>query len=1014
MRVCWNTPRSFLAAGFVTWGVAVATAQEQPVDADHVGRVTFGDVAVPGASVTASRGGRHVETITDVTGSYSFLELAEGGWTLRVRMSGFVPIEQHVEVVEGAPARTWRLKLLTVEEVAAGLTPPPDVGAAGVGTAAAGWFPGGAGLSAEDPSGDAATDSAPPAGDVLLVTGSVNNASASTASQPSAFGNDRPRGRSAWNGSFRVLRGDSAWDARPFSFAGREAPKPSYTYVHFAGTFGGRLRLPGLGRRPAYLFVAVERTENHHARTESALVPTLRERAGDFSRTQDAGGRPVQIADPEAGRPFGGATVPPERIDPRAAALLAYYPLPNLEAGSRFNYQTPIVEATRRRGARTRLSQAVGLQSQLSTTFAYLGSATDTSTLFGFEDATDGADVDATVRWSHRVPHLLWLRLDYRFARAASMVTPHFANATNVSGAAGIVGNNQDPVNWGPPTLRFSRGLAMLTDVRYARNREATHAWSTEVGLAGRGSHEIKLGAGASVHGVDIVSQQNPRGEFLFTGDATGVDLADFLLGIPEAANIAFGNADKYLRGRSFHAYLTDDWRLRPRLTATIGVRWEHETPMTERFDRLVNLDIAPGFTAAEPVVATDAVGSLTGQQYPRSLLRPDLLGFQPRLGLAWRPVAGSSVVMRAGYGLYRNTSVYQSLATLLAQQPPLSTTLSLERGPAQPLTLANGFVAAPGVLGNTFAVDPDLRVGFAQVWQASVAYDLPASLTMLTSYEGTAGSRLMRQILPNTYPRGAVNSCPSCPAGFVYVTSDGSSIRHAGRFELRRRLRNGLTAMLAYTLSKAMDDGVTFTGARLDGAAVAQDWLNPDTEWGPSSFDRRHALTAEFQYTTSVGFGGAALWGGLRNALLSGWTFRARLTAGSGLPLTPVHLAAVSGTGFSGTIRPDLVGAAAAREAPPGYYLDPNAYTAPAPGRWGSAGRHSVTGPAQFELDAGIGRAFSQGDRVTVDWSLDAINILNRVTFARVNVIVGSPQFGLPNLANPMRRVQTSLRVGF
>ena len=68
----------------------------------------------------------------------------------------------------------------------------------------------------------------------------------------------------------------------------------------------------------------------------------------------------------------------------------------------------------------------------------------------------------------------------------------------------------------------------------------------------------------------------------------------------------------------------------------------------------------------------------------------------------------------------------------------------------------------------NTFAVDPDFRVGYAQNWQASVQRDLPASLTVIATYLGTKGSHLMQEFLPNTYPAGAVNPCPTCPAGFV------------------------------------------------------------------------------------------------------------------------------------------------------------------------------------------------------------------------------------------------------
>ena len=99
---------------------------------------------------------------------------------------------------------------------------------------------------------------------------------------------------------------------------------------------------------------------------------------------------------------------------------------------------------------------------------------------------------------------------------------------------------------------------------------------------------------------------------------------------------------------------------------------------------------------------------------------------------------------------------------------------------------------------------------------------------------------------------------------------------------------------------------------------------------------------------------------------------------------------------------------------APSGFYLNPAAYAPPAPGRWGNAGRNSVTGPAQLGLNAGISRTFPWGDRLNLDWRIDASNVLNRVTYAGVNALVGSPQFGLPTRANPMRKLQTSLRLRF
>jgi hypothetical protein len=344
-----------------------------------------------------------------------------------------------------------------------------------------------------------------------------------------------------------------------------------------------------------------------------------------------------------------------------------------------------------------------------------------------------------------------------------------------------------------------------------------------------------------------------------------------------------------------------------------------------------------------------------------------------------------------------------------------LSTTLSVENSAEHPLTLADGFIAPSGRPANTLAIDPLFRVGYAENWQASVQRDFPASLTILTTYLGTRGSHLVQQFLPNTYPSGGTNPCPSCPAGFVYVTSNGRSTRHAGQVQVRRRLRNGLTATVQYTLSKAMDDaaaGLTGSGVPSgSGMTIAQDWLNLDAEWAPSSFDQRHAMTAQFEYTTGVGVAGGGMLTGLAGTLIKGWTLTGQLTAGSGLRLTPIVLAPVSGTGVTGTIRADLVGAPA---APEGYYADPAAYALPASGQWGSAGRNSIVGPAQFGLNAGVTRTFQVGDRVSADWRVDATTVLNRVTFSSVNTTVGSPQFGLPNLANTMRKIQMSLRFRF
>jgi trimeric autotransporter adhesin len=1004
---------------------------------EHYGQVGFTGLAVPGATVTATQGDKQIVTTTDASGLYRFPDLAEGTWTVKIEMRGFAPISREITVAAGAQAAVWELALLPFEEITKGLPPPVSQSAPAT---AAGQSPiraqGGRGTVNTAPSGQGfqragvTTPTRPPAAaaaaqpaaaeppadanaanDGFLVNGSVNNGAASPFAQFSAFGNNRRRPGALYNAQFGVLSSNSAWDANNYSMTGQPTNVPSYYNVHLIGMFQGPLRIPRVLRNGPNLFVGYQRTMDDNATTASQRMPTSLERNGNFSETVDGLGRPVQVIDPRTGLPFPGNSIPRDRISPEANALLGYYPRATVDSPQGLNYQAPILSAIRQHSIQSRVTQVVNQRNQVFATVAYQRNSTDSTTLFRFTDVTETSASDVAVNWNRRVSQFFQMRTRYQFTQQSTSVTPHFANLTNVSGSAGVAGNNQEPINWGPPSLRFS-SMAGLSDALPRDTDVLTHAGGVE-GYLFRGRHNFTIGGDIRHHQINILSQQDPRGTFTFTGAATGHDFADFLLGTPSTSAIAYGNADKYFRGFSYDAYFTDDWRIGPSFTLTAGVRWEYEAPLTELRGRLVNLDIAPGFTAASPVVASDPDGALTGQSYSDSLMNTDKTGIQPRLAIAWRPIPGSSLVVRAGYGIYRNTNVYQSITTLLAQQPPLSTAFSVANSPENPLTLANGFVAPPSsVVANTFAVDPNFRIGSAHNWQASVQRDLPASLTVNATYLGTRGTHLIQEFLPNTYPVGVVNPCPTCPAGFVYLSSDGSSSRHAGQLQVRRRLRNGLTASVQYTLAKAEDDAASFQGANLSGTAFAQNWLDLDAEWGPSNFDQRHQINASVQYTTGVGVAGGALVDGWRGAMFKNWTITSQLITGSGMPLTPYYLATTPGTGYTGAIRASLTGAST--DAPSGYYLNPAAYTAPAPGTWGNAGRNSARGPAQFSLNAGITRTFPWGSRINLDYRIDATNVLNRVTYSSVNTFIGSPDFGLPSFANQMRKIQTSLRVRF
>ena len=144
----------------------------------------------------------------------------------------------------------------------------------------------------------------------------------------------------------------------------------------------------------------------------------------------------------------------------------------------------------------------------------------------------------------------------------------------------------------------------------------------------------------------------------------------------------------------------------------------------------------------------------------------------------------------------------------------------------------------------------------------------------------------------------------------------------------------------------------------------------------------------------------GGTLVDGVWGSIYKDWTVASQLTAGSGLPFTPVSFVTVNGTGFVG-IRPQLTGAPLL-PAPAGAYANPAAYTTPAPGTWGDAGRNSMRGPAQFGLDASVSRVFRLRGKTSFEWRVGATNVLNRVTFSTINTSVSSPQFAQPTAANP------------
>jgi hypothetical protein len=965
--------------------LALATAAAPAAArADLSGRVLFNGLAVPGAEVTATGVNRTVRTLSDGDGAFRFVDLTDGTWAIRVEMRGFVTTSRDVTLPLPATADplTFVLTMQSYEQIVR------DAPAA-------------AATTAKPP----LTPEPPPEG-TDIITGSVINGAATPYAQPRAFGNNRPKAPSRYSFAGNATFGNSALNARPFSFAGSTTPAPSYGEVQLGFSVTGPLKIPWVASDLAWMTLSYQHGSTHNAVTQSAVMPTAAERGGDFSHS------PTAIHDPFTGLPFLDNVIPTSRISPQAAALLAYYPSPNAATSTGANYQTASLTSSTSDRLQFGATKLLRSGHSIDGTVALERTLGQSLNLFDFEDTSRQSSITGELGWSRRFSTHFVIRARYQLVRAASSVTPFFANRINVSGDAGIAGNDQDPASWGPPALAFP-DVAGLSDAEHQRTVTTSHAPGGEV-LIRRGAHNITIGGDVRWRRVNVESQPNPRGTLSFTGAASGDAFADFLLGIPAASALAFGSHAIRLRQLAPDAYVNDAWRPLPTLTLNVGVRWEYESPFTEASGRLANLDIDRRFTAAAAVVAANSTGVVTGASFPASLIRPDPHGIQPRLAVSWRPSFNSPFTILGSYGVYRNLGGYQSLALLLAEQPPFAKTFSIPNTETAPLTLANPFPSPVSTATNTVAIDPNFRTSYAHTWQASVQRELPASLTMVVAYLGTRGSHLMQAFLPNTYPAGATSPCPTCPSGFVYLTSNGTSLRHAAQVTLRRRLYQGLMASVQYTLSKSTDNAATFASTSITPGSLtlAQNWLDLDAERAPSSFDQRHLVTAQVQYSTGAGLHGGTLVDGVWGSLWKDWTITADLTTGSGWPFTPVAFLPVSGTGVVG-VRPSLTGVPLAPTSA-GSYANPAAFTSPASGTWGTAGRNSIHGPRQFSMDLSVTRVFRLGRRLNLEWRVSATNVLNRVTFASINTVITSPQFGLPTLANPMRTLHVSVRLRY
>jgi hypothetical protein len=388
---------------------------------------------------------------------------------------------------------------------------------------------------------------------------------------------------------------------------------------------------------------------------------------------------------------------------------------------------------------------------------------------------------------------------------------------------------------------------------------------------------------------------------------------------------------------RELSIWAQDTWQVGPRFTLSAGVRWEYSPA-----------PISPGLYFLDPSGFEQETRPLWSQPYGH---------FAPRMGVAFSPDHDRRTILRAGAGLYYDSSL--SIATDAINSGPLS---------------IDSFTSPRNGIFSTqlsYAFVPNLQLPWVAQWNASVERALTSRDTISAGYVGSAGRDLIRREL------GGPDSTPT--SLFALTTNHGVSDYHALVTQYRRRVAQGLEGLVSYSWSHSLDNDssdsfLVWAGAN---ASAARDW-------GSSDFDLRHSLTASLGY---------ALPGVGKGWFLDG-IFRAR----SGFPITVLDAEQYTGITLTNAFRPDLVPNVPVwmndPGSPGGRILNPLAFS-PAGAQQGDLGRNAITGFGMWQLDLALRREFRVADRRTIDLRVEAFNALNHPNFADPSPYLNSPFFG-------------------
>ncbi len=1097
--------------------VAVAPMHGQAPTATLVGRVTdLSNAVIPGATVTIrNTGTNQVRTATTTSqGEYTVTTLNPGIYQVTIKMPGFqTSTEPHLELQADQTARldvqlkvgdvatsvsvsAAEVGLINTENQVKGdvITPveiseiplngrdfndlamtvagvqPPEVKAKGAAFVANGSRADSSGfyvdgINDEDPR-SAGSQLSPPLDSIQefrMETSDYNaeygRLAGSVVTVAVKNGTNQIHGS-----AFDYIRND-LFDAPIYKFPGTTlSPKTKLRRNQFGGDLAGPVWIPHIynGHDKTFFNLSLEFYRQIQGESNLTTVPTLLERAGDFSQSlpgSNGVNTPYYFHDPAkptsatctasggSGCLYGAPYDKIPTIDPVAKALLAYIPVPNATGANNYQFISDKVNKWNR--GLLKMSQKLGPKDTLTGLFdrdysqssdpaggSPLGvfSANPTYGILGgnFGSTTS---VHSTLLGIGETriftPNLV---NDFRFGRTRTVSQELAADAgTNWAQKLGINGTATGPSGiLGFPSFKPSG----YTSVGDSASDPVTFVINDYDGsnIVTWNHHKHNFLLGGDIFHVQLFQPTNTdkNGAFTYNGKFTNGTqatdaLADLEAGYPATSLLMTGGTTNHLIETNYSGFAQDEYKPGSRITLNLGIRYEFQTLPAEQNGQLINFVPSLGKIVYANSSSVPNIQNILNQAglasyyesasqagLPQALINPNKGRFAPRLGFAYRPFDNDRTVIRGGYGIFYTGLRLTVIRTNLAGQFPFSENTQYtavspggKAGGSAFINSANPFPASGGSLSGVLTpngYDPNAPSAYMQSYNLTLERELPWNMALEAAYVGSKGTHLPQEFDYNQERVANSNSSRPLPAfsGITDMTFNGISHYDSGQVTVRRRFQHGLFFRVNYTFAKSLDTQSGANAAGGGGYFGNQNVLNPSAEYGLSDFDIRHNFSGTMVYRTSSRF-----------YVLRDWQESGTVQAYSGQPFTPT----VSGTQDLGVAtRPNQV--CNGNDGAPhtiNQWFNTACFAVPASG-FGNAGRNILEGPGYVNLNLSVGRVFSLERYGNFEFRLEAFNALNHPNFAYPTAVIGSskPAGVISSINGNQRLVQISGRYSF